>query len=363
MTTLQVCSYYTDSKLYKNLFASLDKLGEPSHIFYFTDKNGPLPEEDVILSRAYNRFERFLYFVKHKKVYRDLLSQIDIKDYSHSHAHSLMSNGYISYLLKKDYGLKYSTAIRRTDLFFFMKYKPYLKGLGAKILDEAEDVVFLSPVFLDQAEKVFGPKMKTDLRAKSHIIPNGIEPIYLENQPDPKDLDGPLRLVFIGKASDPNKNLKTIISATDRLRERGEDVSLDIIGSMDEGTKKALESKSYANILGRLSPEEIIPILREDHIYIMPSYTETFGLVYVEAMSQGLPVIYTRGQGFDGQFPEGHVGYSVDPDSVDEIIRAIEKISEDYPAMSARAIEGAKAYNWLDIGKEYKEIYEKIRRS
>ena len=363
MTTLQVCSYYTDSKLYKNLFASLNDLGEASHIFYFTDKKGPIPEEDVILSQAYNKFERFLYFVKHKKVYMDLLSKVDIKDYSHSHAHSLMSNGYISYLLKKDFGLKYMTAVRRTDLFFFMKYKPYLKGLGAKILDEAEDVVFLSPVFLDQAEKIFGPKMKTDLRSKSHIIPNGIEPIYLENQPESKDIDKSLRLVFIGKASDPNKNLKTIIATVDKLREMGEDISLDIIGSMDEASKEDLKNKSYLNILGRLTPEEIIPVLRKDHIYIMPSYTETFGLVYVEAMSQGLPVIYTRGQGFDGQFPEGRVGYAVDPDSADEIIGAIEKIREDYPSMSARAIEGARAYNWPDIGKEYKDIYEKIRWS
>ena len=38
-------------------------------------------------------------------------------------------------------------------------------------------------------------------------------------------------------------------------------------------------------------------IYRENDIYVMPSIIETFGLVYAEAMSQGLPVIYTRGQG------------------------------------------------------------------
>lgn len=40
----------------------------------------------------------------------------------------------------------------------------------------------------------------------------------------------------------------------------------------------------------------------------MPSHKETFGLVYAEAMSQGLPIIYTKNQGFDGQFPDGYVG-------------------------------------------------------
>ncbi|HGK7332802.1 TPA: glycosyltransferase [Streptococcus suis] len=49
----------------------------------------------------------------------------------------------------------------------------------------------------------------------------------------------------------------------------------------------------------------------------MPSFHESFGLVYAEAMSQGMPVIYTRGQGFDGQFEEGVVGFSVD--CIDEV--------------------------------------------
>ena len=43
----------------------------------------------------------------------------------------------------------------------------------------------------------------------------------------------------------------------------------------------------------------------------MPSRYETFGLVYGEAMSQGLPIIYSKGQGVDGYFKEGTVGYGV----------------------------------------------------
>ena len=42
----------------------------------------------------------------------------------------------------------------------------------------------------------------------------------------------------------------------------------------------------------------------------MPSITETFGLVYGEALSQGLLIIYTKGQGFDGQIKEKLAGYS-----------------------------------------------------
>lgn len=39
-------------------------------------------------------------------------------------------------------------------------------------------------------------------------------------------------------------------------------------------------------------------------IFVMPSKPETFGLVYVEALSQGLPILYAKGEGFDGYFDE-----------------------------------------------------------
>ena len=55
----------------------------------------------------------------------------------------------------------------------------------------------------------------------------------------------------------------------------------------------------------------------------MLSIMETFGLVYAEAMSQGLPIIYTKGQGFDEQFDEGKVGYHADCFNIEEIVKRI----------------------------------------
>lgn len=61
----------------------------------------------------------------------------------------------------------------------------------------------------------------------------------------------------------------------------------------------------------------------------MPSFTESFGLVYAEAMSQGLPVIYSKGQGFDGQFAEGVVGYHVDAHDPEELCENIIKMTAE----------------------------------
>ena len=94
----------------------------------------------------------------------------------------------------------------------------------------------------------------------------------------------------------------------------------------------------------------------------MPSKRETFGLVYVEAMSQGLPVIYTKGQGFDTQFKEGEVGYHVQYNDAEEIAETILKIAKNYKKMSENAIKKSEEFNWEDISKIYIENYNQIRK-
>ena len=89
----------------------------------------------------------------------------------------------------------------------------------------------------------------------------------------------------------------------------------------------------------------------------MPSFLETFGRVYAEAMTQGVPVIYTRGQGFDKNFPEGTVGYSVKADDVEEITDAVNKILNNYAEISKNCIENSCIFNWNDIAEQLDKLY------
>ena len=76
-------------------------------------------------------------------------------------------------------------------------------------------------------------------------------------------------------------------------------------------------------------------------VLLVPSKMETFGMVYLEAMSQGVPVIYTRGQGFDGQFPEGEVGYSAACGDVREQADRLIQIVDGYAERSHRCVQRA----------------------
>ena len=87
----------------------------------------------------------------------------------------------------------------------------------------------------------------------------------------------------------------------------------------------------------------------------MPSLHETFGLVSVEALSQNLPVIYTKGQAIDGMFPP-NIGVAVNPLSVDEIKDAIKVVLQNKEKYSNAGID-FEMFRWDSITQKYLDIY------
>jgi glycosyltransferase involved in cell wall biosynthesis len=92
----------------------------------------------------------------------------------------------------------------------------------------------------------------------------------------------------------------------------------------------------------------------------MPSFHETFGLVYIEAMTQGLPVLYTRGEGIDGYFEQGQVGYCVDPHDVNDIADKIELTLSDYDSISRHCFEAVDNFSWHHIARHYESLYSSL---
>lgn len=363
---LEVCSYYMGTKLYENLFQKLAEKGVDHDILYFCARETKLPPmpENFIVSQPYRWSDRFIFSLKHQKVYEDVKNNIDADRYYMTHAHSLVSNGYISYRLKEDFNIPYITAVRNTDLFTFFRVMPHLIFLGRKILNEAKGVVFLSPAYRDLTiEKYVAKEDQQHVYEKSIIIPNGIDDFYFEDPVENnKKIHNPLKLVYVGRVDDPNKNVITIVRACEILRKYGVDVTLTLVGRMNiKIFQKYLESKDYIKYEAVKDKSGVREILREHDIFVMPSRRETFGLVYVEAMSQGLPVIYTKGQGFDGHFSEGEVGYRVVYNNSKEIAHRILDIQKDYADISKRAFTHARQFNWNDLSEEYVKIYENIR--
>jgi glycosyltransferase involved in cell wall biosynthesis len=193
-------------------------------------------------------------------------------------------------------------------------------------------------------------------------MPNGIDEIWLDNRQFMKKKDDKIRLLFVGKFI-RRKNIFTVIKALKKLKSSGHEAYLTIVGKgkLENKLKKIYyENKDIIEIEDFLNtPQELMPIYRNADIFVMPSFRETFGLSYIEAISQGLPVIYSKGQGIDGYFNDGEIGFAVKQKDVGEIAEKILAICSNYDVMSKNCFDACGIFSWKKIAKEYIDIYNK----
>lgn len=363
---LQICSYYMGSGIYKNLFKELEDSEIDENILYYASNESNLSDvpENFIISQPYKRYDRLIFSIKHNKVYKDVVTKVN-SDFNLSHAHSLISNGYIAYNLKKAYNIPYIVAVRNTDLFVFFRYLIHIRPLGVKILKNAEKVIFISPKYKEITLNKFVPlQIREQIEKKSVVIPNGIDDYYLNNTfKGRKSIDDVIKLIYVGRVDDLNKNIRKLIKACDILISKNKKIELTLVGSLKRNWfKKLYLEKSYIRHIPQTDKEGVRKELMNSHIFVMPSKRETFGLVYVEAMSQGLPVIYTENQGFDGQFEEGEVGYHIKSHDAKDIANKILMVVDNYDEISSRVVERSLKFNWKDISKKYIQIYNECMR-
>lgn len=125
MQILHINSYYGGGMLYKNIYDRQVKNGIPIDVYvptpFTTDLSHLQLGDYTTVRKNHHKFDRYLFYVKHQKIYRDLVKNFEIQKYSIAHAHTLFSNGYIALQTKKNFGIPYVVAVRNTDVNQFFK--------------------------------------------------------------------------------------------------------------------------------------------------------------------------------------------------------------------------------------------------
>lgn len=374
MRILHICSYYIGNKLYMNLVKQLSFKGIDQEVFipikdkkYF-GKNQLSPEFNSVnyyYRNILKKHDKILFYNKINKQMRCIEdSIINKKNIDFIHAHTLFSDGGTAYRLNKKYGINYLITVRNTDINVFYKYAIHLRPLMYKILLNAAAIVCISHAYKQKMISILPQNVLKKVEGKFQVIPNGIDDYWHENSIERKTFNklNEVKLLFIGHI-DKNKNLETVIRTCARLRDNGYDASLHVVGSgpFENRCKKLSQNVGIRdNIIfyGYINnKDKIASIMDVCDVFILPSFKETFGLVYIEAMSRGLPIIYTKGEGIDGFFCEGEVGFSVQPNKTNEITEQIIKIISNINRISLNCIERSTAFNWSLIAEKYFELY------
>ena len=103
-----------------------------------------------------------------------------------------------------------------------------------------------------------------------------------------------------------------MVHALQSLRSEIPDLHLDVAGDGGDNEQQVLAMmKQHADWItyhGKITDLEQMRLLyRANSVFVMPSKSETFGLVYIEALSQGLSVLWSRGEAIEGMFSESIV--------------------------------------------------------
>lgn len=363
MKVLHINCNYLDTALHQLLIEELDNLGIENKVFVPTnDRNRAVIElnSNVVVSECFKQRDRILFDYKQHKILKAIESNINIAEFDLIHAYTLFTDGNIARILSQKYKIPYVVAVRNTDVNDFFKKMVHLRGRGLMILKNAKSVFFLSEAYKKTVFTKYIPKsLKLEIMDKVHIIPNGIDNFWFENiyQREREKKADKTELIYAGRI-DRNKNIEMIQNAMKLLKNTGIETHLTVVGKVvDNSVYRKIVRNMSTTILPAMKKDELIKLYREADVFVMPSFTESFGLVYVEAMTQGLPVVYSSGQGFDGQFPDGEVGYSVDANSAQSVAKGIQNAIEHQDEITYRVASNAMKFNWREISQMYKAIY------
>lgn len=327
---------------------------------YFARPKAP----NLDLRFNFKNWQRYIFFLKEALVYKDFVKLYNHNEFDLYHAHTLFTNGYLAYKMNKKTNKPYIVAVRDTDLNVFFKKRIFLRPVGLRILKNASRIAFISRNYLEEMlEKYIPVKYHEEFRNKSIIVPNGINNFYHTNSLlQNKNIlnNKTVKIITVGFVSN-RKNQINVAKAIKKLINDGYQIKYEVVGKpQDIKVENRLKKYNFVERTSFLDKENLIKKYREAHIFVMPSITETFGLTYIEAMSQGLPIIYSKEQGIDGYFENGLVGYSVNPLNIEEIANCIIKVINNYDYFASNAFNTSSFFKWEDIIDKYVNTYESI---
>lgn len=374
MKILHICNDFLGSKVHKRLYERLSDFNINQTVFSPV-RSSTLTEykdtsEDinclyeVVFSDVLKLWHTYVFELKQKFLTNEIMSKVNLENVTCMHATTLFSDGALAYTLSRKNQMPYIVTVRSTDVTSFFRFRPDLLPLGRSILLQAKSVVFVSNSVKQRlfSKKIF-QEIQAEIEGKQITLPNGVDDFWLSHaveKPKRKAINSTWRISYIGTFL-KRKKIDKLILAIRSLRLKGINIELSIIGGGGNYSRKVKElierNQNFIHYKGVIRDKEIVLKQFENtDIFAMPSVKETFGLVYVEALLQGIPVLYTEGEGIDGLY-EDNVGEKVSKPCVKEIAAGIERIIMNYNRYDFDIGKLKQQHDWDRLAHLHMQLY------
>ena len=197
------------------------------------------------------------------------------------------------------------------------------------------------------------------------VIPNGIRvQDFATAEPLPELMDGKTNILFLGRL-EKRKGLRYLLSAYSKLKWDMPDSRLIVVGggNPDPESYRIMGERNLQDVIfaGRVSDEMRARYFKSAHVYCSPATgNESFGIVLLEAMAAGAPVVATSIEGYASVISHERDGLLVPPKDEDALADAIKALVRD-PALRARlsanGIRTADAFRWERVAAKVMDFY------
>jgi len=252
---------------------------------------------------------------------------VKLNEFDMIHTHKLTFEGLVGYKLAKQLEIPLVVTLRQTDTYVFNR-KPGAVEKFKLVIKSCDRFFYLIPQIIVRMKKIFGESFFDKyIGPKTVFLPNIVERKISTGKV--RTDKGMFLTVFrMTKRSVKRKNIKRLLLAFKELN--GKEFKLKIIGTGDYMYKvkkwvDELELKDRIIFVGKVENNMIDEHYASAEAFLLPSISESFGMVYAESLLNGTPIMYSKGYlGFDGFF-DG-VGAGVDPKSIESIKNGIEDL-------------------------------------
>jgi len=205
--------------------------------------------------------------------------------------------------------------------------------------------------------------------ARVYDIPQGVDCQHFVPTAGRKAGAGGWRLLYAGRF-DPKKGLGVLIDAMHLLCKRRRDISLKLVGGSRAGGTGELFSQQ-AHRLGIEDRVEFVDaqpwaempaVMAEPDLFVLPSFYDSFGIVLIEAMACGVPVVATRCGGPE-DLVDDEVGRLVDVGDAAGLAAAIEEVLDDYSRFDRAALRrrAEETYDYRQVAARTLALYEQVQ--
>ena len=239
----------------------------------------------------------------------------------------------------------------------------FYKYLADKVLAHSEAIISVSESY------IYESRFLGKYRDKIIMIPNGLNledfdiPYSKEECRDLLKLDKEKNIILFVGSLHPLKGPHILLKAIPKIIKENKDILFVFVGSGDINKYKKLSEelrvKECIKFVGYVDRDKPLYYKASD-IFVLPSLSESFGIVNLEAMACGVPVVASKVGGIPDVVKDGWNGLLVPPGDSEALANAIIYLLENEDIrerMGKNGRERVKNYSWDKIAEETEKVY------